>query len=329
MRDREQAIINRLCKSINDDAHGSRYFAGARAWYRHDKYLIDKSYRVIYAGKKDSYEWYNPFDRYPEILIDWISLASYLMRSDTQEDRSALAELLSAPPTDSDPDPDPWPFAEETKHRLNLDAGRILDFCSHYGNIGEPGISMLTFVDFMSYTETKNTKITDEFHPTMTTGTFLPRWYARAARTMELLGTWKEFWAGNFSIDDETKPGSGKTWRRHLTRIYATSVDLAVTYDSVAAAWKIDYRFKSLSSALDIMLALSVTSDNQQIKFCKLCRRPFLAKNRRAIYCSGSCSNVDKVRRHRAKQSAQKTVVKSVVELPTKQGKTRGKRGKA
>jgi hypothetical protein len=142
---------------------------------------------------------------------------------------------------------------------------------------------------------------------------------------------WHEFLQSKAHPDDLIDGHKkGHTWReRFESGFIAQDVGIGLTLDIPP---QITYRFKSLISALETMFILSIGSKSNQIKLCqaKDCNRPFLATNPRSLYCSSSCLSRDKVRNKRARdKAAQKTVVKTEVELSTKPKKTQGKSRKA
>ena len=62
------------------------------------------------------------------------------------------------------------------------------------------------------------------------------------------------------------------------------------------------FNFTSLVQAMKVILMLQETNDRKEIKMCKRCSKPFVAKNINADYCSGTCRNVANVYKSRAKK---------------------------
>lgn len=61
------------------------------------------------------------------------------------------------------------------------------------------------------------------------------------------------------------------------------------------------WNFNSLKQAIETILALNITNDRKDVKLCKRCLKPFIAKNLNSDYCSASCRNVANVYKSRAK----------------------------
>lgn len=61
------------------------------------------------------------------------------------------------------------------------------------------------------------------------------------------------------------------------------------------------WNFTSLKQAIETMLGLNVTNDRKDVKICKRCYKPFIAKNLNSDYCSTTCRNVANVYKSRAR----------------------------
>ena len=64
------------------------------------------------------------------------------------------------------------------------------------------------------------------------------------------------------------------------------------------------WNFNSLKQAIELILALNETDDRKEVKICKHCGKPFIAKNLNAEYDTPSCRNVANVYKNRAKNKA-------------------------
>jgi len=62
------------------------------------------------------------------------------------------------------------------------------------------------------------------------------------------------------------------------------------------------FNFTSLVQAMKIILMLQTTNDRKEVKMCKHCGTPFVAKNINAHYCSTTCRNVSNVYKSRARK---------------------------
>lgn len=59
--------------------------------------------------------------------------------------------------------------------------------------------------------------------------------------------------------------------------------------------------FNSLLQAIELIFAFNQTNDRKEVKMCKHCNKPFIAKNLNAEYDTASCRNMANVYRNRAK----------------------------
>lgn len=64
------------------------------------------------------------------------------------------------------------------------------------------------------------------------------------------------------------------------------------------------WNFNSLKQAIELILALNETNDRKEVKICKHCGKPFIAKNLNAEYDTPSCRNVANVYKNREKNKA-------------------------
>lgn len=64
----------------------------------------------------------------------------------------------------------------------------------------------------------------------------------------------------------------------------------------------LNWNFNSLFQAIELIFSLSETNDRKEIKMCKHCSKPFIAKNIKADYDTISCRNVANVYKNRAKK---------------------------
>jgi hypothetical protein len=62
-----------------------------------------------------------------------------------------------------------------------------------------------------------------------------------------------------------------------------------------------DWQFNSLKQAMEILLGLNEANDRKELKMCRHCGKPFIAKNIKAEYDSISCRNVANVYKNREK----------------------------
>ena len=63
----------------------------------------------------------------------------------------------------------------------------------------------------------------------------------------------------------------------------------------------LDWNFNSLKQAIELIFAFNESNDRKEVKICKHCGKPFIAKNLNAEYDTASCRNVANVYKNRAK----------------------------
>lgn len=67
----------------------------------------------------------------------------------------------------------------------------------------------------------------------------------------------------------------------------------------------LQWNFNSLKSASETILGLNATSDRKEVKMCKRCGNPFIAKNIQSDYCSATCRNTMNIYNSRARRKKQ------------------------
>ncbi len=67
--------------------------------------------------------------------------------------------------------------------------------------------------------------------------------------------------------------------------------------DKVALNWQ----FSSLKQAMEVLLGFNESNDRKELKMCKHCGKPFIAKNIKAEYDTISCRNIANVYKNREK----------------------------
>jgi hypothetical protein len=63
-----------------------------------------------------------------------------------------------------------------------------------------------------------------------------------------------------------------------------------------------EWKFMSLSAAIDTMLLLNETNDRKEVKLCKYCGNPFIAENIKSEYDTLSCRNKANINKSRNKK---------------------------
>ena len=74
--------------------------------------------------------------------------------------------------------------------------------------------------------------------------------------------------------------------------------DIAFKFDFNKEKTYLDWEFNSLIQAIEVILAFNETNDRKEVKMCKHCGKPFVAKNLNSDYDSISCRNIANVYRN-------------------------------
>lgn len=77
--------------------------------------------------------------------------------------------------------------------------------------------------------------------------------------------------------------------------------NVAFNFDFANEKTFLNWNFNSLFQAIELILAFNETNERKEVKMCKHCFKPFIAKNLNSDYDTTSCRNVANVYRSRAK----------------------------
>ena len=77
--------------------------------------------------------------------------------------------------------------------------------------------------------------------------------------------------------------------------------NVAFNFDFESDKTYLSWNFNSLFQAIELILAFNETNERKEVKMCKHCFKPFIAKNLNSDYDTASCRNVANVYRSRAK----------------------------
>lgn len=77
--------------------------------------------------------------------------------------------------------------------------------------------------------------------------------------------------------------------------------NVAFNFDFADEKTFLNWNFNSLFQAIELILAFNETNERKEVKMCKHCFKPFIAKNLNSDYDTASCRNVANVYRSRAK----------------------------
>ena len=77
--------------------------------------------------------------------------------------------------------------------------------------------------------------------------------------------------------------------------------NIAFNFDFSNEKTYLNWNFNSLFQAIELILAFNETNERKEVKMCKHCSKPFIAKNLNSDYDTASCRNIANVYRSRAK----------------------------
>lgn len=77
--------------------------------------------------------------------------------------------------------------------------------------------------------------------------------------------------------------------------------NITFSFDFTENKVSLDWQFNSLKQAMEVLLGLNEANDRKELKMCKHCGKPFIAKNIKAEYDSFSCRNIANVYKNREK----------------------------
>ncbi|MEE0791202.1 MAG: hypothetical protein U0M05_07950 [Clostridia bacterium] len=92
--------------------------------------------------------------------------------------------------------------------------------------------------------------------------------------------------------------------KKAIYRKYANMFNpnnVAFNFDFANEKTFLNWNFNSLFQAIELILAFNETNERKEVKMCKHCFKPFIAKNLNSDYDTASCRNVANVYRSRAK----------------------------
>ena len=99
----------------------------------------------------------------------------------------------------------------------------------------------------------------------------------------------------NWEKDDDKKA----IYKKYANMFTPEGVDFNFAFDNEKTI--LNWNFNSLIQAIELILAFNETNDRKEVKMCKYCFKPFIAKNINAEYDTTSCRNIANVYRSRAK----------------------------
>ncbi|SDM26743.1 CGNR zinc finger domain-containing protein [Halarsenatibacter silvermanii] len=300
------------------------------SWWRCSSYEIVKAehtlghYRI--KPEKDAeVETYNPYDKYPEIIRDYINL---LKEFDSKEN---FSEEVSEENSKE--------FNEWLKQKAQHQAREYRNFANKYGLLG----SMFADIEdiivvrpddnykehylvYMSHKaaipenlETYDDKIianivkyndyakyffTKYPYPLPVQEDFNKKAYTELISFTKSRNALSKLYSHIKEISKE-ETGSSEPPTDEIT--LPTSYKVSVVKDK-KDNHRMEFKTKCLLETLNIMYLRNIIDSNQEIKICKECRKTFITgkdgRKLNAKYCSSACGNRYRVRKSRKKQEA-------------------------
>lgn len=100
----------------------------------------------------------------------------------------------------------------------------------------------------------------------------------------------------SISEDNEDKKA---IYQKYASEFIPNNIAFSFNFDNNKVS--LDWQFNSLKQAMEVLLGLNEANDRKELKMCKHCGKPFIAKNLKAEYDSISCRNVANVYKNREK----------------------------
>ena len=130
-------------------------------------------------------------------------------------------------------------------------------------------------------------------------GHLLERYTEKIARILfysKLL--YKIFESTENSISEENEDKKA-IYQKYASEFIPNNITFSFNFDNNKVS--LDWQFNSLKQAMEVLLGLNEANDRKELKMCKHCGKPFIAKNLKAEYDSISCRNVANVYKNREK----------------------------
>lgn len=273
MSNKNEKILFKINDKINDEALSP--FSTFTKWKKYDGYklIYYDDLPVIIPIDKSSGHTYNPFDFYPDILLDFIDLANNVNQIiwDYEHDKSKDENLL-----------------------LKLIANRTIMFNNQYGLFNyEYGLynSLVKNADIAMKSYAKRTSIE------MNDGDNVNKLKSEFQSYSSL------FHYQNKYFDEKHSPFDNMNWDVHITwdklfsALFMTG-DINMTVDISSGFPQFSWVYDSLFKALKIMAIQSLVIDKNIIRLCALdtCRKPFILTRKDKKYCNDNCSGTARQR---------------------------------
>ena len=241
-------------------------------WKKYDGYKVtyyDDSPVIVPIDKSSGYT-YNPFDFYPQILLDFIDLVNNVNQiiKDYEYNKT-----------------------HDEKHLLTLIAKRTIKFNNEYG---------LFNFEYGLYNNLINTNIdiATKSYATATSVIMNDCDIVSNLKSKFVSYYQYKYFNEKHSPFDNMSKNVDLTWDQFFRAIFIVQ-DIGLTVDISSGFSQFSWVYDSLFKALNIMAIQNIVIDKNIIRFCKLdiCKRPFILTRKDKEYCCNNCNNTDRQRR--------------------------------
>lgn len=296
-------------------------------WAKYKKYEIIKINNEYYirTDKKASYEIYDVFNKEKELLVDFLLIGREAMNYEDIND--ANCDLMSTEKKYQDMILDfvnkYGMFGELTYRLLNthiISSGKALT--QGYSNIDE--ISASTYIkpyfignediqridfdhgvneDILKYvygSDNPNGDLLNNFDKSEDFSIVFSKYYTEKIANILVMA--RALYRIFNSVENSTwtKNEDKKAIYQKYANMFNPN-NIAFNFDFASEKTYLNWNFNSLFQAIELILAFNETNERKEVKMCKHCFKPFIAKNLNSDYDTSSCRNVANVYRSRAK----------------------------
>lgn len=296
-------------------------------WAKYNKYEILKINNEYYirSDKKASYEIYDVFDKEKELLVDFLLIGREAMNYSDIND--ANCDLMSTETKYQDMILDfvnkYGMFGELTYRLLNthiISSGKALT--QGYSNIDE--MSASTYIkpyfignediqridfdhgvneDILKYvygSDNPNGDLLNNFDKGEDFSIVFSKCYTEKLANILVMARALYRIFNSVENCSWTENEDKKAIYQKYANMFNPN-NVAFNFDFANEKTFLNWNFNSLFQAIELILAFNETNERKEVKMCKHCFKPFIAKNLNSDYDTASCRNVANVYRSRAK----------------------------
>lgn len=303
--------------------------SGRGTWPRYSAYEIVKTEHSVYVAPKPGarLEFYRPFDHYPQILVDFLSMAK---------------ELAAASEDPFPPDfvsRDLWSAARKSKLQKVAEEA-VLPFVGRYGLLGlysyfivdwvwecqrwdeeageckEWGVSLTLSGEWWGPNKMRYSEYARWFYPEDAIPRFNPDLFhhsvlERQRESVDNIMAATSWLYRQYSIWSEfstakSQPHPDEFWDEQREIPWSARLEQIAVPAQVGIVFRngrpeMDWRFTSLLEALGIMLVENITVADHPVRTCLVCGTPFIPSRSDSWGCSPAHRNTIRTWRHRGK----------------------------